>query len=353
MIALKLRGLEGVVTSSAVDPVRDGRGWAFREGRGHGPDPVNGFALLRDAYLATDPAFAGHISVPALWDRATHQLVSNHYATMTVDLETQFADWADPSVDLLPAAHRDEIHAINTEIVTTLATAAYAAMAVGTQAQYDAVSDRVYAAFGRFDARLAERRFLVGDGITDADLLLYVQLVRFDLVAVPLGRLTRRRLVDHPNLWAYARDLYQRPAFRETTDFDHIARGTFGTGAGIRTHRIVPATPDADWDAPHGRDALGYEEPGEAELVAVGVAEVEVALAPRRVRRRHLGRVAVRPDPGVHGVDVGHPEDDAAPDRGDGRVLEVELQVEEAVAGAVGRERSVGTADKVSNPSAA
>jgi putative glutathione S-transferase len=257
MIALKLRGLDGVVTSSAVDPVRDGRGWAFREGRGHGPDPVNGFPLLRDAYLATDPAFDGHVSVPALWDRATNQLVSNHYATMTVDLETQFADCADPAVDLLPEAHRDEIHATNTEIVQTLATAAYAAMAVGTQEQYDAVSDRVYTALEAFDTRLAGRRFLVGDGITDADLLLYVQLVRFDVVAVPLGRLTRRRLVDHTHLWAYARDLYQRPAFRDTTDFDHIARGTFGTGAGIRTNRIVPAIPDANWDEPHGREALG------------------------------------------------------------------------------------------------
>ena len=83
----------------------------------------------------------------------------------------------------------------------------------------------MYAALDGFDRRLADRRFLTGDTITDADLLLYVQLVRFDLVAVPLGRLTRKRLVDHPNLWAYARDLYQRPAFRETTDFDHIAAG--------------------------------------------------------------------------------------------------------------------------------
>ena len=64
MIALKLRGLDDVITSSAVDPVRDGRGWAFREGRGHEPDPVNGFPLLRDAYLATDPTFDGHVSVP-------------------------------------------------------------------------------------------------------------------------------------------------------------------------------------------------------------------------------------------------------------------------------------------------
>jgi putative glutathione S-transferase len=85
LIALKLRGLEQVVSWSAVDPVRDGRGWAFREGEGHGPDPVNGFTLLRDAYLATDREFDGHVSVPALWDRVTGRLVSNHYATMTVD----------------------------------------------------------------------------------------------------------------------------------------------------------------------------------------------------------------------------------------------------------------------------
>jgi hypothetical protein len=102
LIALKLRGLEDVVSWSAVDPVRDGRGWAFREGAGHGPDPVNGFTLLRDAYLATDPTFDGHVSVPALWDRATRRLVSNHYATMTVDLETCFTELADPSVELYP-----------------------------------------------------------------------------------------------------------------------------------------------------------------------------------------------------------------------------------------------------------
>ena len=115
----------------------------------------------------------------------------------------------------------------------------------------------MFDALDRFDDRLATRRFLVGDDITDADLLLYVNLVRFDVVAGPLGRLNLRRLVDYPNLWGYARDLYQRPAFRETTNLDHIKRGTFRTGAGIRTSRIVPAGPIADWDAPHDRDRLG------------------------------------------------------------------------------------------------
>ena len=183
LIAFKLRGLDQVVSWSAVDPVRDGRGWAFREGAGHGPDPVNRFTLLRDAYLATDPTFDGHVSVPALWDRATGRLVSNHYSTMTVDLETAFEEWADPSVALYPERHRAEIDAVNDEIVRDLASGTYAAMGAKTQAEYDAVSTRVFDALDRFEDRLASRRFLVSDHITDADLLLYVNLVRFDIIA--------------------------------------------------------------------------------------------------------------------------------------------------------------------------
>ena len=62
-----------------------------------------------------------------------------------------------------------------------------------------------------------------------------------------------RRLVDYPNLWAYARDLYQHPAFRETTDFDHIKRHYYLTHPQLNPTRIVPVGPVLDWDAPHGR----------------------------------------------------------------------------------------------------
>lgn len=253
LIALKLRGLESIVSWSLVDPVRDGRGWAFREGDDHGPDPVNGFSFLRDAYLATDPGFDGHVSVPALWDRQTGRLVSNHYPTMTVDLETCFEQWAEPSVELYPDARAAEIDAVNAEIVRDLSGATYAALGAKTQEAYDSVSDRVFGALDRFEERLASRRFLLGDRITDSDLLLYVSLVRFDTVTVPLGRLNLRRLVDYPNLWGYARDLYQRPEFREATSFDQIKRGVFRAGAGRGTNRIVPAGPSADWDEPNGR----------------------------------------------------------------------------------------------------
>ena len=110
-------------------------------------------------------------------------------------------------------------------------------------ATYDAVSDRVYAALDALRTpprrpALPRRRHASPTPTCSST----CSSCASTLVAVPLGRLTRKRLVDHPHLWAYARDLYQRPAFRETTDFDHIVRGTFGTGAGIRTNRIVPAT---------------------------------------------------------------------------------------------------------------
>jgi glutathionyl-hydroquinone reductase len=52
-IVRQLLGLEEVVSLSAVDPIRDGRGWAFREGPGYSLDPVNGFTLLREAYEAS------------------------------------------------------------------------------------------------------------------------------------------------------------------------------------------------------------------------------------------------------------------------------------------------------------
>src|ERR1022692_730325 len=112
-IVRKLMGLEEVISLSAVDPVRDGRGWAFRAGRGHGLDPVNSFALLREAYEATEPGYDGHISVPVLWDRVTKRIVSNNFPDITIDLETQFGAWASGAADLYPEALRPAIDSIN------------------------------------------------------------------------------------------------------------------------------------------------------------------------------------------------------------------------------------------------
>ena len=216
-IVRTLKGLDDVVSLSYVDDERDARGWAFRQLRG--ADPVNGFTFLQQAYDATVPGYQGHLSVPVLWDRVTGTIVSNNFPDITIDLATRFDAWGDPDVQLYPESLRDGIDELNAEIYETVNDGVLQVAAAGTQAEYEERRATVVTALERLDERLAEQRFLFGDQITEADVRLWVTLVRFDLYYNPLGRISERRLTDFSNLWAYARDLYQRPAFRDTTDF--------------------------------------------------------------------------------------------------------------------------------------
>src|SRR5437016_12159942 len=67
IIVRKLKGLEDAIGMTAVDPIRDERGWAFRDGPGYSRDPINGFEFLSEAYIATAPNYRGRVTVPVLW----------------------------------------------------------------------------------------------------------------------------------------------------------------------------------------------------------------------------------------------------------------------------------------------
>ncbi|MEV4110108.1 glutathione S-transferase C-terminal domain-containing protein [Nonomuraea sp. NPDC049695] len=227
-IVRKLKGLEDVVSLSYVDDERDGRGWAFRERRG--ADPVNGFTLLEQAYDATEKGYGGHISVPVLWDRKTGTIVSNNFPDITIDLATQFEQWADTSIDLYPDALRPEINKLNGWIYYDVNAGVSRVARAATEEDRERERHVVVSALERLDERLAEQRFLAGDTITEADVRLWVTLARLDADYNRGHLVSERELSDFEHLWPYARDLYQRPAFRETTE----------------------GLPDT-WDAPHGR----------------------------------------------------------------------------------------------------
>ncbi|GIF51438.1 putative glutathione S-transferase [Asanoa ferruginea] len=214
-ITLALTGLTGTVSVSYVDNARDGRGWAFRER--YGPDPVNGFTLLREAYQATEPGFAGLVSVPALWDREKRQLVSNAYPTIELDLATRFGR---PVVDVYPAGQRPEIDALDEWIGPSVNHGVGAAATAGPEGARARAG--LLDAFARLDERLAGQPFLVGDAVTLADIRLWVTLVRYD-VGPNAQRAIHPGLHEFPHLWAYARRLYTIPAFRDTTDFSSFA----------------------------------------------------------------------------------------------------------------------------------
>ena len=235
-IVRKLMGLEDVVSLSYVDDQRDGRGWAFRERRG--ADPVNGFAFLAEAYQATEPGYAGHVSVPALWDRQAGRLVSNNFPDITIDLGTQFGAWTDVPLDLYPAALRPDIDALNERVYETVNNGTYRVAGATTEPEYTDLRRRLTGTLDLLDARLAGQRYLFGGEITEADVRLWPTLARFDLGYNPIGKISERRLTEFPALWAYARDLYQRPAFRETTDFAAFA--AFGSGPAPSFYNAAP-----------------------------------------------------------------------------------------------------------------
>jgi glutathionyl-hydroquinone reductase len=252
-IVRDLLGLQDVISLSAVDPVRDGRGWAFRKGDGYDLDPINGFALLRDAYEATEPGYDGHISVPVLWDKQQGKIVSNNFPDITIDLDTQFGRWADGAYDLYPEHLRQEIDELNDLVYATVNNGVYRSGFATTQQAYHEAVTSLFDTLDMLEQRLTSQRYLMGDQITEADVRLYVTLARFDVVYYSHFKCNLHRISDYPVLWDYARDLYAIPAFGTNTRFDQIKRHYYMTHPQLNPSRIVPDGPVLDWTEPSGR----------------------------------------------------------------------------------------------------
>ncbi|MDR1448909.1 MAG: glutathione S-transferase C-terminal domain-containing protein [Propionibacteriaceae bacterium] len=256
LIVRELKGLQDVIGLAVVDPVRDSRGWAFRSGPDLTRDSYNGFEFLRQAYDATEPGYPGHISVPVLWDTETKRIVSNNFPDISLDLGSQFNQWAaNPGLDLYPAALRDEIDELNQLVYDTVNNGVYKAGLAQTQVAYEKAARAVFDTLDRLEARLADRVYLFGDDLTEADIRLWVTLARFDAVYVTHFKTNLRRLADYDNLWDYARYLWQQPAFGSTTKFDHIKRHYFITHDHLNPRRIVPIGFESAWSAPTRRGA--------------------------------------------------------------------------------------------------
>ncbi len=253
IILRKLKGLEEVIGMTVVDPVRDERGWAFRDGPGHSTDPVNGFQFLREAYAATDPAFDGRVTVPVLWDRQTKRIVSNSDDDLLRMLNSEFSDFATNPYDFYPAELRDEIDAVNQFVYARVNNGVYRAGFATRQAPYERAARKLFAALDELDARLGRGRYLLGERMTEADWRLFPTLIRFDAVYHGHFKCNLRRIVDYPQLWPYLRDLYQHDGVRATVNLDHIKRHYYVTHEQINPTRIVPIGPELDLEAPHGR----------------------------------------------------------------------------------------------------
>ncbi len=256
VIVRHLKGLEAVIGMTVVDPIRDERGWAFRDGPGYSTDPIEGFAFLSEAYAATDPHFKGRVTVPVLWDKLTHRIVNNSEDDICRMFNDAFASLGKGKVDLFPRDIAGEQARLSAFIYDTVNNGVYEAGFATSQQSYETACRKVFAALDELEARLATSRYLFGKRIVETDWRLFCTLVRFDSVYHGHFKCNLRRIVDYPNLQGYLMDLYQQPGIAATVNFDHIKRHYYYTHDDINPTRIVPIGPALDLTRPHGREPL-------------------------------------------------------------------------------------------------
>ncbi len=258
IIVRRLLGLENVLSMGMCGPTHDKRSWTFDLDPG-GVDPVLGIPRLQDAFLARFPDYERGITVPAIVDIPTGQVVTNDFLQMTLDLSTQWRPYhREGAPDLYPEALREEIDEVAHGNYTEVNNGVYRCGFAGGQNSYEKAYDRLFTRLDWLSDRLATRRYLVGDTITEADVRLFTTLARFDAVYHGHFKCNRTKLTEMPVLWAYARDLFQTPGFGDTVDFAQIKTHYYVVHRDVNPSGIVPKGPDlTGWLTPHGREDLG------------------------------------------------------------------------------------------------
>ncbi len=254
LILRALKGLEAHVSVDVVHPLMEGDGWTFAaDYPGATGDSLFGLPFLRDVYLRADAAASGRVTVPVLWDRETGTIVSNESAEILRMFNSAFGALAREAPDYCPPDLREALEPVNARIYDGLNNGVYRAGFAARQTAYDTAAGEVFDTLDWLEARLGDRRWVMGERLTEADWRLGPTLFRFDAVYHGHFKCNRRRLIDYPNLWSYARALYQHPGVAGTVNFDHITRHYYASHRTLNPSGIVPLGPDLDWTAPHGR----------------------------------------------------------------------------------------------------
>lgn len=257
IIVRGLLGLEDVISMGLTGPTHDPSSWTFDLDPG-GVDPVLGYERIQQAYFARYPDYPRGITVPAMVDVPTKSVVTNDFPWITHDFFFEWRDHHRPDApDLWPEDCREEMEEVMKRVFTEVNNGVYRCGFAGSQEAYDAAYDRLWTALDWLEERLTDRRYLMGERITEADVRLFTTLARFDPVYHGHFKCNRNKLVEMPALWGYARDLFQTPGFGDTIDFEQIKQHYYVVHTDINPTGIVPKGPELEsWTTAHGRERL-------------------------------------------------------------------------------------------------
>lgn len=264
IIVRRLLGLEDVLSMGIAGPTHDKRSWTF-DLDPEGKDPVLGIERLQEAYFARIPDYPRGITVPAIVDTRDGAVVTNHFDNITRDLSSQWTDYhREGAPNLWPAEHLEEMEELMERILQTVNNGVYKAGFAGSQEAYEKAYDELWDTLDFLEDHLAHRRYLMGESLTEADVRLFVTLIRFDAAYYGHFKTGRQTIQSLPNLGAYVRDLFQTPGFGDTVDFQHIKEHYYIVHTDINPTQIVPKGPRLDvLLEPHGREHLPTNTWGE------------------------------------------------------------------------------------------
>jgi len=246
IIMRKLKGLEGAISMSVVEPLMADDGWTLAA-----PDAVNGARFLREVYVKARPDYTGRVTVPVLWDTKRATIVNNESREILRMLDHDFAPLG--SADAADYAPVPIVDAIDREIdamYDSVNNGVYRAGFATKQVAYEEAVRALFAALDAYEERLRGSRFLLSSRLTEADVCLFTTLVRFEPVYHYHFKCNLRRLRDYPNLWGWVRDVYQQPGVAETVSLDHIKQHYYRSHTMLNPSGIVPVGPEIDYAEP-------------------------------------------------------------------------------------------------------
>ena len=243
LIARKLKRLDDVLPVTVVEPFLTDQGWGFGDFPGSDQDLLFGATYIHDIYTRADPQFTGRATVPVLWDTKTGTIVNNESADILRMLNTAFNGLVPETPTLYPAEHAQEIDALAPWLYDTLNNGVYKAGFASSQFAYEEAVAGVFQALGTLEERLSDGRdWLVGDQLTEADIRLFVTLIRFDAAYHGLFKTNLKRIADFPHLQAFNERMLGVPGVAETVSIPHIKAGYYSIKA-LNPSGIIPKGP--------------------------------------------------------------------------------------------------------------
>ncbi|CAD7700373.1 unnamed protein product [Ostreobium quekettii] len=277
LAVLRMKGLQDSIGLSIVHPTwqytrpgKDGHsGWAFYD-PSHPPianvlgfgsfdcdgcivDSVNGAKFIRDLYEMSNDTL-GKYSVPVLWDKKEKCIVNNESSEILRMFNSKFNKFAEnPYLDLCPESLMAKIDEVNDWVLPTINNGVYRCGFAQSQEAYDIAVKELFASLDRCEEILSEQRFIAGSVLTEADIRLFMTLIRFDEVYIVYFKTNKRAIREYPNIREYVKNIYQVPGMAESINMKHIKTHYYTSHPKLNHYAIIPTGSDYWWEEAHDR----------------------------------------------------------------------------------------------------